>query len=482
MEQTAGLSGSIYAPPEDDRYRRSNNVQKGTIICTIFLFALLIILIGLCSAIYGKVKEWKQVTSVTTVYTSLGMPGYESLSWNDIEERAGGGQVNFWSWDGDSQINEWIDGWLAVKVANIYGIKVNRIGISATSNAIEKIASERAHGFHTNGSVDLVWINGENYREARVANNLYGPWAKKVPSAINFNFYSKAIMYDFGYSTDGFEMPYNAAQVAFIYNNLTVPNPPASIVEMVAWIKENPGKYIYAAPWGSDGDTYDFTGSVFVRQVFYEYSGPYTDFNGDFNQALFNKRSYKTWKVLREIEPFLYNGTKYGQPFYPKSQKYVDDLFANGTIWMTLSYDPFHAASMILNNEWPVTTRSYVLATGTIANTNYIAIGYNAKNVLPALVVGNYIASMAAQFSRRQPERWGAQQCYDTESKNFINGGWQVAFDYIPRNVWTPSVASLRAGELSELNAVYTSEIQYSWRQCVVNYAAYASTAVCKGG
>ena len=56
---------------------------------------------------------------------------------------------------------------------------------------------------------------------------------------------------------------------------------------------------------------------------------------------------------------------------------------------------------------------AYVLTTGTLANTNFIAIGTNAKNKLAALVTANYMASAPAMFTRRQPERWGAIQAYN---------------------------------------------------------------------
>ena len=49
---------------------------------------------------------------------------------------------------------------------------------------------------------------------------------------------------------------------------------------------------------------------------------------------------------------------------------------------------------------------AYVLKTGTIANTNFMAIGVNAKNKMAALVTANHMASAPAMFTRRQPERW----------------------------------------------------------------------------
>ena len=43
-----------------------------------------------------------------------------------------------------------------------------------------------------------------------------------------------------------------------------------------------------------------------------------------------------------------------------------------------------------------------MLETGTIANTNFVAIPVNSQNKAAAIVVGNVIASMEAIFTRAQ--------------------------------------------------------------------------------
>ena len=200
--------GNIYSPPSEEALRRSNNVQKlGFLINVITVFGLIII-IAIGSAIFDAVKHVKPTcNSVTTVYESLGFPGYEGFSWNDVLTQAKGSSVNFWSWDGSDDTNSWIDNWLAVKVKALYQIDLQRIPIDATVYAVKQIARERALGYGINeGSVDLVWINGENFYNASLAGNLYGPWSQKTPNAVNFDWSSTAIAYDFGHPTNGYEV------------------------------------------------------------------------------------------------------------------------------------------------------------------------------------------------------------------------------------------------------------------------------------
>ena len=111
--------------------------------------------------------------------------------------------------------------------------------------------SQAAYQDITSGATDLVWINGANFRAMREQDTLFGPFATALPSAGYFDFDSDAIKYDFGYPTDGYEMPYNSAQVVFIYNKAHIAEPttpPMTIPELIDWIKANPGKFKYSQP------------------------------------------------------------------------------------------------------------------------------------------------------------------------------------------------------------------------------------------
>ena len=61
------------------KYRRTMIVQGIIIALIAIIFGLLVILIGITSATYDKVKDYSSSDSVTTVYSSLGLPGYEGL-------------------------------------------------------------------------------------------------------------------------------------------------------------------------------------------------------------------------------------------------------------------------------------------------------------------------------------------------------------------------------------------------------------------
>jgi putative spermidine/putrescine transport system substrate-binding protein len=509
-EDTKNFNGNSYSDARDQRRLvsavdeddssvtgKKNHPSVSTIaqIVTICLVALIIsmlfALIGVSSATYDEVKDYSPVATVTTAYPSLGLPGYEGYSWVDVVGAASGGTVNWYTYNDNNgtelgPYNKWIDTWLTPNLAENFDITLIRHPISNTGDAVDKVISEINAGYGmNNGTIDMIWINGENFSKMKTGGYAYGPWASKVPNAANYDFQSDAIKYDFGLTTNGYEMPYNEAQVVFIYDSAKVNASSISDMDaLLAWVKTNPKKFVYPSPYflddsGTDFDS-DYTGSVFIRQVFYNVVPDYTKFMGAFNEPLYEQYAPAFYKTLRDLQPYLYNASasKLDRKGYPTSQEQVDQLFASGDISVTLSYDIGHAAYMVESANWPSTTRSLVLTSGTIANTNFVLIPANAKNKLAAVVAGNYIASAQAMFSRAQPEVIGALQAYDPTCDNFVAGGWNDAFAYIDRPTATPSNNDLARYRLSELSSTYINRIQEDWYACVLTYSS-ASPSYC---
>jgi putative spermidine/putrescine transport system substrate-binding protein len=451
---------------------RDRTVQQATLFTNCVVFAAIIagfiITISIISATLEKVNaQGDYPTTVTTVYSSLGLPGHEGDSWDDVLAKVDGTKVNFWMYSGSPTINNWVDNWLAPKCRSQYGIILNRVPEGAPT-AVNQMILEKNDGNYTGGDVDLVWINGVNYDNARTAGVLYGPFANKVPASVNFDFYSEDIAIDFGKSTNGYEMPYNMAQVAFIYNTDKLPNgAPQTIGELVTWIKgAGVGKFTY--PMADS----DFTGSAFIRHFLYYYpeGQPYEEMFGDFNQGIYDSRAPAAFAKLQDISPYLYQ--KNGATYYPATIVESDALFANGEIWLTLNYDSKHAGKQVAAGAWPTTSKGYVLSSGTLSNTNFVAVGKYAKNVLGGVVVANKIGEIASQFSRAQREGIGALQPYDETSPNLVSGGWSVAFDYLATKLYpqNPSEASLQKYELPELVPKYETTLQSDWVNNVYNY------------
>ena len=146
------------------------------------------------------------------------------------------------------------------------------------AEVISKLVVEKQAGKNEGGEADLLWINGENFRTAKRNGLLYGPFAELLPNQQLVNWDRASVRNDFGEPVEGLESPYGSAQVVLAYDTARMAEPPATIGALLEWIRENPGRFAYPAPP-------DFTGSVFVRHVFYHAAGNAETWQGDFDEA-----------------------------------------------------------------------------------------------------------------------------------------------------------------------------------------------------
>lgn len=421
---------------------------------------LLMCLLAACSVGGGEtaVNETTPPSTETVAETApegaASPPGYEGQVWADIVAEARGQAVNFYMWGGSDLINTWVTEYVGTAVREQYGITLNMVPISDATEYINKVLGEKEAGQDTSGSVDLVWVNGENFRTMRQGDLLYGRWSQFLPNAAYVNWADPSVANDFGFPVEGYEAPYGKAQFVMIYDSARVPEPPRTIPALVEWIKANPGQFTYPAPP-------DFTGSAFVRHMCYHAADGYETLLGEFDQRLFDEKSPACWQLLNEIEPFLW---REGQT-YPESHTRQQDLFANSEVSFDMAYNPAEASSLVENGRYPETTRTFVFDSGTIANTHYVAIPYNSDHKAAAMVVANFLLSPAAQLSKAQPENWGDLPVLDPA---LLPADWQAQFAAIPRGPATLSTEELAAARLPELQAPWLTAFEQGWQEWVL--------------
>lgn len=369
--------------------------MKRTSMVLLSVLLVTAMLLGACGAEPTPTTPPPQPTKAPVQPTTppkeppLGLPApLDGMTWDDVLAAARGQTVNWWMWGGSDPINTWVNGWLAEQLKERYDITMNQVPVAGPTEFINQVLGEKQAGVNTGGAVDIMWINGENFRTMKEADLLYGPWSEIVPSGALYDWDDAAIAYDFGYPVDGYEIPWSGAQVVIEYDSAKMPTPPKDMAALVQWIKDNPGLFTYPAPP-------DFTGSVWVRMMCYYATGGYEQFLGPFDQALFDEKFPACWELLNELEPYLWREGA----TYPENQAAHIDLFANGEVSLRMTYGPGDAQTRINNGQYRDTVRTYVLEDGTIANTNYIAIAYNAANLPAALVTANFLASFDSQYS-----------------------------------------------------------------------------------
>ena len=119
-------------------------------------------------------------------------------SWDEVLAAAAGTTVNWFVWGGSDTINTNVDNDISAVVQEKYNVTVNRVPVVDTADVVNKVLSESAAGVTEDGSVDLVWINGENFKTLRQADLVYGPFAQALPNSRYVNWSDPAIAFDFG--------------------------------------------------------------------------------------------------------------------------------------------------------------------------------------------------------------------------------------------------------------------------------------------
>lgn len=404
---------------------------------TVLLFSILSLLLLLAnSVLVAQEDEGELLSSV---------PGFES--WADVLAAAEGSTVTWWMWGGSDTINTNVDTDIGERVKELYGITLNRVPNGAEL-FVDQVLSEAAAGVEV-GTIDLMWINGENFRTLAEAELLYGPWSESIPNAVYVNWEDPSLAFDFGYPVNGYESPWGHAQFVMEFNTALVGDEaPKTFEDLTTWMQENPGLFTYPA-------LPDFTGSVFVRHVFYWVAGGPEPFLGEFDQAVFDQYAPAVWEYLNSIEPYLWRSGE----TYPEST-IMGSMLANQEIAFNMGYDPARAATNIAQGIYPDTIRTFVFDTGTISNNNFVAIPFNAPNAAGAMVVANYILSEEFQLKLVDPEGWGwlspiSPAMYSEEFQQAV-----AAMELHPATL-PPDV--LAAAALPEPNGDWVTAIEAGW-------------------
>ena len=287
--------------------------------------------------------------------------GGVASSWEQVQEQARGQTVSLWMWGGDPKGNAYVDDVLAPAAADL-GVTLRRVPIADTTDAITRILAERQAG-RTDGEVDLVWVNGDNFATGKQAGAWRCGWADGLPNAAGLAEDDPLLGADFGTVVDGCEAPWHKAHFTLVYDSARVGDPPTTLAGVLEWARQNPGRFTYPAPP-------DFTGSVFVRQVLYSVSGGHPNVPAAFDQIAYDELTPALWSTLTRLAPSLWREGR----TYPRDSVALDRLFADGQVDMTMTYGPATLTDLVAQGTFPATTRILTLEEGTVGNASFLAI------------------------------------------------------------------------------------------------------------
>ena len=129
--------------------------------------------------------------------------------------------------------------------------------------------------------------------------------------------------------------PYRGTTVILAYDSEAVPEPPATMDELVAWMEANPGRFAYNTP-GTGG-----AGDSFVRSCVYNFL-PEEAFTSD--DESWTEQWDEGFAFLASIHPYMYQSG--GSVVYPNKNQGTLDLLNQGEIDMCPNW-----ADMVLSQR-----------------------------------------------------------------------------------------------------------------------------------
>lgn len=353
--------------------------------------------------------------------------------WEAVLAGARGQTVRWWMYGGDQRVNDYIDTQVTPAALRL-GVKLVRVPITDTADAVQRVIAQRKAGKTSGGAVDLIWINGENFAAGKTAGLWLKSWATTLPNARYVDFGSPAVSRDLQVPIDGQESPWSAAAFVFAYDSARIGRPPRTLPALLAWAKAHPGRFTYPAPP-------DFTGSAFVRQVV---------------QRLGSRAAAMAY--LKQLRRFQYDK---GRSF-PQSEAELDQLFGNGQVDIAMSYNPSFVSSGVRKGQFPRTARPFLIGGGALVNHSYVTIPADAAHRDGALVVANLLLEPSLQAIKADPNGLGVPTVLDLSR---LPSAERRVF---ARSTGTPYLLTSFGKTLAELPADRVGSIEQQWAREVL--------------
>ncbi|WP_416208032.1 ABC transporter substrate-binding protein [Chelativorans sp. M5D2P16] len=323
----------------------------------------------------------------------------DPADWQAVLADARGETVYLNAWGGAENVNAYIE-WASRELKRRFDVTLVHVKLEDTANAVATVVAEKAAGRDTGGRVDLVWINGENFAAMKARGLLFSPgWAGMLPNWRYVDHENKpTITTDFTVPVEGMASPWGMAKLVFFYDSARTEEEalPENADELLAWAEANPGRFSYPQPP-------DFIGSSFLKQVLIEKVEDPSVLQEPVDEATFQEIAAPLFAYLDALHPVAWRG---GRAF-PQNYPAMKQLLADGALDIIFAFNPAEASSAIADGALPDTVRSFTFPGGTLANTHFLAIPYNASAKAGALVTANFLLSPEAQARKQDPAVWG---------------------------------------------------------------------------
>ncbi len=335
----------------------------------------------------------KLLSTIGILAATISAPTFAE-NWQDVEQQANGQTVYFHAWGGSQEINRYIQ-WAGKELKDRYNVTLNHVKVTDIAETTTRLLAEKAAGKNTGGSVDMVWINGENFKSMKDNQLLFGPFVEQLPS---WQYVDKTLPVDVDFSepTNGLEAPWGVGQLVFIHDKMTLNNPPESFSEMLSYAKAFPNRLTYPR-------LPEFHGTSFLKALLIELTGNDQALQQPVSEDNFELVTKPLWRYLDEFHTVAWRGGKQ----FPAGTAETIQLLDDGQIDLAITFNPNAVYSAQANGNLAKSTTAYSMNQGALSNIHFLAIPWNANANAGAQVAINFLLSPEAQSRKGDLNVWG---------------------------------------------------------------------------
>lgn len=315
-------------------------------------------------------------------------------NWQRTVEEAKGQTVYFNAWGGSPEINAYLV-WAGQELARDYQVKLVQVKVDDIAQSVSQLLANKQAGKQAGGPIDLLWVNGENFKALKEQGLLGAPFTAELPNMAQVDS-TLPVSEDFTLPVEGLEAPWGIGQLNLMVDTEEVARAPTSAAALLAWAKAHPGRFTYPKPP-------QFHGSSFLKQILLELTPDPAPLYREATERDFAQLTAPLWAWLDELHPALWRKGK----LFPTSAAETRQLLDDGELAMAISFNPQEAQSAAQIGALPPSVEAVAMKKGALTNSHFLAIPFNASARAGAKVVANFLLSPAAQARKANPAFWG---------------------------------------------------------------------------
>jgi putative thiamine transport system substrate-binding protein len=225
---------------------------------------------------------------------------------------------------------------------------------------------------------------------------------------------------------------------------------PRSVPELLEWAQRHPGRLTHPS-------VRNFLGTTFMKQALYELAPDPAVLQKPATDETFGPVAASLWAWYDALRPHLW---RQGRQF-PDNGPAQRQLMNDGEIDMMIAFNPSEAAVAATAGLLPDSVRTFTLAKGTIGNTSFVAIPWNAAHKEGAMVVANFLLEPSTQAHAQDIRQMGNFTVLDVDR---LAPADRARFAGLPKHPALPTAAELGA-TLLEPHPTWMTRITAEWER-----------------